>query len=616
MPRPGRRARGFSLTELLVVTAVLLVLISLIIVGVDSVYVSAMQLKCQHRLEHIGSACNMYALSNQGTLPESAEQYMGRPWYQVLYECGHLDTLDAVACPSADAAPPELAQKQPPSEVSSSILDALRWLKKVQEPSGRWNGTGTSASANKNAHNAVTGLAMLLYLTAGCTDTRPPEFATTVKKGLEYMVSECSNGSFLRGGRVCMYTQGICMMAMSEAARRVERPNLLQAVREVSQEGIDFLCSKQNAKYGGFSYGGGGKDMSVTGWNLQAMRAALDAELDLPAASRFGGANTQAFMENSILTNGYRCHRVKCRYNSTYYLNKSQYCTYEGSFANLSDWTARVTDRSIKCPQCGAYLVRCWAGKDWQRAADGSCPKCGGVCTQDFPADYGTCYQYTGHSGASVRLTAAALTCRRLLGRSSGASDCQGQLQWIRDWRTGTKDYLAHYAGSSDLYTLYYITLALERMGGSQWSSWQDAFQDPLMNRQIKDGDLKGSWPDNISYGSHAGRGFTTTLAALTLGHMVEHSWAQALVVGECTYGYSNQLGRSPITPSGDTIMVMDYMHWEIDRDGLNPQLNDTVEDIAARHGGKANLLFADGRVEAWLPEDITEGMWTPTRGD
>ena len=53
--------RGFSLTELLVVVAVILVLVSILIIGTEAVYSRAMRLKCTHRMEQFWQACLMYA---------------------------------------------------------------------------------------------------------------------------------------------------------------------------------------------------------------------------------------------------------------------------------------------------------------------------------------------------------------------------------------------------------------------------------------------------------------------------------------------------------------------------------------------------------------------------
>jgi len=612
------RDRAFSLTELLVVVAVILILVSVLVVGTEAIYANAMQTKCQHRLEQIGAACTMYANANDGALPPASDFAAGKPWYQLLAEGGHLPTLEVVACPSAEAPPPEVVQPEPPGEVSASILETLRWLKQMQNPDGGWTCEGS-----KKAHNAVSGFAMLVFVLSGCTDMRPPEFSETVKKGIEYIISQNDNGSFRRGSAEHMYTQGIMTMAACEAARRMERPSLQQAVRGAAQDGVNYICSKQSDVYGGFTYGGPGQDMSVTGWNIQAIRAGINAGLDIPASSQYGGSKTQLFLEKSIFTGGVRCvsglfycWQSNCNWVGPDPGTRDCYrntCTWKGTVGELVNGKCPVCNYTTYaiCPSCGLGTgKKCdWGGLP-SECVNGKCKVCGGA-VESYADDFGTCYQYTSlpwSTTRSVRLTAAALASRRLMNQSVSSTACQGQMQWLAD-----HNYEKYATSSiSDVYTVYYLTLAIEYMGGARWTQWQAGFQPSLMAKQILDGGAShGAYPVSFSYGSHGGQILTTCLAALALGHMVPHTWAQEMVVGKCTYGYNNQVGLDRRRPAVDTIMVMDYSHWAIDRDELSPEFNDDDSDIALRHSGRANALFGDGSVRALALEEIRDGMWT-----
>jgi len=84
---------------------------------------------------------------------------------------------------------------------------------------------------------------------------------------------------------------------------------------------------------------------------------------------------------------------------------------------------------------------------------------------------------------------------------------------------------------------------------------------------------------------------------------------------GRCSYGYNNQVGRDGRRPSADTIVVMDYRDWEIDRDDADPAKNDDDSSFAPRHGGRSNALFADGSVRAVDVDDIPDSAWTPEAG-
>jgi prepilin-type processing-associated H-X9-DG protein len=90
--------------------------------------------------------------------------------------------------------------------------------------------------------------------------------------------------------------------------------------------------------------------------------------------------------------------------------------------------------------------------------------------------------------------------------------------------------------------------------------------------------------------------------------------WLGQYREGTSTYGYNNRVGRTARGPSADTVLLMDYCDWEIDRDGSPPDHDETF--IAPRHGGRANVMFVDGHVRALRVEDIKPGMWTIETGD
>lgn len=81
---------------------------------------------------------------------------------------------------------------------------------------------------------------------------------------------------------------------------------------------------------------------------------------------------------------------------------------------------------------------------------------------------------------------------------------------------------------------------------------------------------------------------------------------------GGITYGYNNQVGRTegpdqagPSVPRlRTTIRILDYKYYVADFDGKEAD-NDDPSCIATRHGGRANVLFCDGRVEALTVEQI-----------
>jgi len=590
--RTQSRRHGFSLTELLVVVAVILILAALLMVGVDALYSHTAQLRCQHRLEQIGHACQMYASTHQGALPESVSRY-GLPWYEALVGAGYLDTNEVISCPSAES---ELVAVVDPGETASDILEGLRWLKRNQNTgSGGWDWDGASTAA---ADDAVSGLALYAFLTAGCTDQQPPEFALTVESATQYLISKSDNGAFYRGGSVCMYTTGICTMALAEAARMTENESLREAARETAEEGIAYMASRQSTSVGGWSYGGGGHDISVTGWCLEGYAQAMASGIDIPANAQ---TNINTFLRASIREDRYHCNRVYC---------SKAGCGWGTTVTDHNTWLAYVIDLTLKCPNCGERVYACWIAGSEFRDGD-KCPSCGGNTTPYPPSEYGTGYAYAAwYAKPFLAGTAIALACRRLMGESMSSAACQGALQVLSGL-----NYMNNANGT--YYNVYYLTLVMSQMDDSRWNAWNEAFRPAMLERQIKDGEDMGSWPINNYWSAvRGGRVYTTAMACITLERCVVHHWAKRLAVGQCSYGYNNRLGKTRERTSADTIVVMDYAKWEIDRDDKNVEYNDDIGHIAARHGGKANALLGDGHVRAFEPDDITDGMWTPEPGD
>jgi prepilin-type N-terminal cleavage/methylation domain-containing protein len=75
-PAPPRRAAGWTLTEILVVVAVIAVLAALLAAGVHSALARARSAQCVGHLKQIGSLISMYAADNNGELPHNkADQW-------------------------------------------------------------------------------------------------------------------------------------------------------------------------------------------------------------------------------------------------------------------------------------------------------------------------------------------------------------------------------------------------------------------------------------------------------------------------------------------------------------------------------------------------------------
>ncbi len=573
--KTNQTQRAFNLTELLVVVAIILILVSVLIVGVQSIYANAMQLKCQHRLEQIGHALEMYSSSHGDTLPKSWDPYSGRLWYQTL-AAGYLTDYKVLACPSVGGIPVVEggggAVDPAARDNVDDLLEVLRWLKDKQEATGGWTDT------KGGYHTGVSGLALMTFFGFGCTDKYPPEFAETVRKAINHLCSpsvqqktdaDGKKGWFIVHGYKYMYTQPICTMALCGAARVCQDPALRRQARDSAQLGFDFIVDRQSDE-GPFGYYGPldwydnywRGDTSLTAWGMQAI-----------AAGRVAGLSPT---------------------NTTW-----------------SEIDAKVQDYL----QVGGCMDSSGRSSYWFNAAN--------------------------HGSGGVAMTPLSMTSRMLTGGNS--SDAHAILQ--ADYLMNGNRYIDHAVardaeGKPINYHIYYASLALFRMGGDYWAKWYkgdsttpsgwEGYPALVLKRKQNGGtDSEGNpmafweidtcWADAcgnsaVTGTAAGGRVFTTCMAAMALEaafeeHWIDPSWTPP--GGDCSYGYNNRLGKNRRTPAADTILVMDYEHWEIDHDDIDVESNDDIHHIAARHSGRANALMGDHHVRAFPPEEVTAAMWT-----
>jgi prepilin-type N-terminal cleavage/methylation domain-containing protein len=270
MNKRALNGRGFSLTELLVVIAVILILAALIFVGANQVYSMAMQTKCQHRLEQIGHALQMYANKNQGMLPAARAIGTGQLWYEALAGT-YVDNLSILGCPSVGT-PPEILERQgyqPPE--SEELIDQARkvlfWMKKNQQSGGDHDGRIAAIVRSDgrvgfyNRPVTVNALCVMAFLGFGYTDRYPEEFADTIRRAILYVIRHQKSNGLYRdwyrwGGQIgeenTLAVHSICLMGMAAAYKAVEDPELRSQIRSSVQSGINWLANNTHPD-GGYS---------------------------------------------------------------------------------------------------------------------------------------------------------------------------------------------------------------------------------------------------------------------------------------------------------------------------------------------------------------------------
>ena len=186
---------------------------------------------------------------------------------------------DIVVSPSAFASPSVFGGRSAAGRASAvskfggskvgqqNLLKALYWLKKVQRPDGSWADTG-------EFRPAMTGLALLTFLAYGETPTSK-EFGTTVRKAMEWLGSSKLDISGSHG-----YPHAIKTYAIAEAYAMTG----ISILEDAMNKNIRVII-KGMQKSGSYAYNYKHvqrQDLSFSGWNYQALKAAYGAGCEEP----------------------------------------------------------------------------------------------------------------------------------------------------------------------------------------------------------------------------------------------------------------------------------------------------------------------------------------------
>jgi hypothetical protein len=175
------------------------------------------------------------------------------------------------------------------SAVDKSVDNAVAFLQRTQETSGAWRG------GPRNPQNAaITSLSVMAFLSAGHV---PGEgrYGKTVEKGIEWVLRQQRPNGLLasEGGSYEMYHHGISTLMLAEAAG-MTNSKLGDEIRLKLESAVEMILKAQRSSS---RYGQGGwryhvdpqldypqsTDLSVTGWQLMALRASRNLGCDVPA---------------------------------------------------------------------------------------------------------------------------------------------------------------------------------------------------------------------------------------------------------------------------------------------------------------------------------------------
>ncbi len=168
------------------------------------------------------------------------------------------------------------------TEVDAAIDQALLFLSRTQEKD---DGSWKAGRMGKNP--AITALAVMAFLSAGHVPGEGPD-GETVEKGIRWVLkAQQANGLIATDGGHEMYHHGICTLMLAEAAGMTDGP-LGEELRKRLEKAVTVVLKAQRTAgedKGGWRYRVApvdGSDISVTGWQVMALRAAKNLGCDVP----------------------------------------------------------------------------------------------------------------------------------------------------------------------------------------------------------------------------------------------------------------------------------------------------------------------------------------------
>lgn len=235
---------------------------------------------------------------------------------------------------------------QPPEKdrLEKSVDRALAFLKVMQEKNGSWQ-------LFSQEHTAVTGLAVMAFLSAGHVPGEGP-YGDVVERGVKWILKQQRPSGVISSDEgLEMYHHGICTLMLAEVAGMTDA-DTAKEVRRALKKAVEVILKAQvrdsSTYQGGWRYRtvGSDADLSVSGWQVLALRAARNVGCDIPA-ERIDQALAFLGRCRDASTAGY-CYMPGHRVTKA--------CT--GTAILLYELAGKDHHRSRESLQAGAYLIK------------------------------------------------------------------------------------------------------------------------------------------------------------------------------------------------------------------------------------------------------------------
>jgi hypothetical protein len=187
-------------------------------------------------------------------------------------------------------APQRLARAELPinvqEDVDNAVIRALDYIASQQEPNGAWK------TDSYGECTAATSLAVMAFMAAGHLPGEGP-YGTQIDRGIRWVLEHQEDNGMLvaRRSHGPMYSHGISTLMLAEAAGMVPEADAAD-LRRALERAVKLILEaqqldKDRRHAGGWRYQVDSRDsdLSVTAWQVLALRAAKDVGCDVPADS-------------------------------------------------------------------------------------------------------------------------------------------------------------------------------------------------------------------------------------------------------------------------------------------------------------------------------------------
>jgi hypothetical protein len=174
-----------------------------------------------------------------------------------------------------------LAQSEADARVDAAVANGLAFLAQQQNADGSLEGGGPRA--------AVTGLSLMAFLASGHTP-EAGKYGLFVRRATDFLVKATPDDGYfghVDGSR--MYGHGIVTLALSEVCGVEPDPLRRTQIRAVLARAVKVILTAQDVPKSPDASGGwryepqsADSDLSLSGWNALALRAAQNAGMEVP----------------------------------------------------------------------------------------------------------------------------------------------------------------------------------------------------------------------------------------------------------------------------------------------------------------------------------------------